>query len=50
MPEQENSIVDLKKYLGTPDRPVSSGEMSEFWKSCTDEEKAEFKKSELPKE
>jgi hypothetical protein len=47
MAEQENSIVDLKQFLGTPERPVSSQEMSEFWKACTDEEKAEFKKAKL---
>jgi hypothetical protein len=29
--EQENSIVDLKKFLGTPERPVSMQEMNEFW-------------------
>lgn len=45
MPEQENSITDLKKYLGTPERPVSMQEMNEFWQSLTltDEEKMEFK-------
>jgi hypothetical protein len=47
MPEQENSIVDLKKYLGTPDRPVSTTEMAEFWNSCTEEEKTEFKNTPL---
>lgn len=47
MPEQENSISDLKKYLGTPERPVSMAEMNEFWKSLTDEEKEEFKRTPL---
>jgi hypothetical protein len=45
--EQENSIVDLKKYLGTPERPVSTQEMNEFWQSLTDEEKKEFKSTPL---
>jgi hypothetical protein len=47
MPEQENSIVDLKKYLGTPERPVSTQEMNEFWHSLTEEEKKEFKSTPL---
>lgn len=47
MAEQENSIVQLQKYLGTEERPVSSSEMSDFWKSCTKEEKLEFKSTEL---
>lgn len=45
----ENKIGDLKKFLSTPDRPVSMEEMSEFWNSLTEEEKAEFKATELPK-
>ncbi|HMS83590.1 MAG TPA: hypothetical protein PKD12_08070 [Nitrospira sp.] len=44
----ENKISDLKKFLSTPDRPVSMEEMQEFWGSLTDEEKAEFKATELP--
>lgn len=43
----ENTITDLKKFLSTDDRPVSTQEFMDFWKSCTDEEKAEFKKAEL---
>ena len=39
----ENKIGDLKKFLSTPDRPVSMEEMQEFWNSLTDEEKADFK-------
>lgn len=45
----ENSIADLKKFLSTPENPVSMAEMQEFWKELTDEEKAEFKAAELPK-
>lgn len=47
MPESKNSIVDLKKYLGTKERPVDHSEMNEFWKSLTEEEKEEFKNAEL---
>jgi hypothetical protein len=43
----ENSIADLKKYLSTPDRPVSMGEFKEFWDSCTEEEKTAFKETKL---
>lgn len=49
MAEQENSLMDLKRFLGTPDRPVSALEMSEFWKACTEEEKEEFKSTPLKK-
>jgi hypothetical protein len=47
MAEQENSIVDLKKYLSTPEQPVSMQEMNEFWHSLTEEEKKEFKSTPL---
>jgi hypothetical protein len=47
MPEQLNSLVDLKKYLSTPERPVSTKEMHEFWESLTEEEKKEFKSTSL---
>lgn len=48
--QEKNSIVDIKKYLGTPERPVSMQEMNEFWGSLTDEEKKEFRSTPLPKE
>ena len=51
MPTQENpgqnSLTDLKKFLGTPDRPVNNAEWVEFWKSLTEEEKADFRNAEL---
>jgi len=47
--EGENSIVDLKKYLSTPENPVTMAEFKEFWEACTEEEKAEFKTTKLPK-
>lgn len=45
--QEKNSIVDIKKYLGTPERPVSMQEMNEFWGSLTDEEKREFRSTPL---
>lgn len=51
MPTQEhpdqNSLTDLKRFLGTPEQPVSNAEWVEFWKSLTDEEKDEFRNAEL---
>jgi len=47
MAEGENSIVDLKKYLSTPESPVEMSEFKDFWASCSDEEKDEFKNTEL---
>jgi hypothetical protein len=46
--EQENSINDIRKFLNTPENPISMQEFSEFWKSLSDEEKAAFKAEELP--
>ena len=49
MAETINSIVDLKKFFGTPERPVGNQEFKEFWLSCTEQEKTEFKTTPLPK-
>lgn len=49
MTDKQNSLVDLKKFLSTPDRPVNTAEMTEFWQSLTDEEKEEFKSADLKK-
>lgn len=46
--KEGNSIVEIKKFLSTPDHPVTTSEMSEFWTSLTDEEKEEFRNTELP--
>lgn len=43
----ENTVKDLKAFFSTPEKPVSTSEMMEFWKSCTDEQKQEFKTAEL---
>jgi hypothetical protein len=48
--EDTNSIVDIKKFLASPGKPVPMDEFKEFWDSCTDEEKEQFKRTELPKE
>ncbi len=45
--EWENSIVDIKKYLSTPENPLTTKEFQEFWNSLSEEEKNEFRKSEL---
>lgn len=42
-----NSIVDLKKYLSTPEHPLTTKEFQEFWTSLTEEEKAEFRNTKL---
>ena len=41
------SIVDIKKYLATPERPITNAEFTSFWNSLTEEEKQEFKNTEL---
>lgn len=50
MADGENSIMDIKKYLHTEENPLSMAEFNEFWKLLTEEEKEEFKNTELPKE
>ena len=47
MAEGENTIVELKKFLATPDHPVAMEEFKEFWDSLSEEEKKEFKRTEL---
>lgn len=43
----ENNIKDLKAYFSTEEKPVGNTEMMEFWKSLSEEEKAELKSMEL---
>lgn len=43
MGEKFKALAALKKYLSTPDMPVSNEEFTQFWGSLTDEEKSEFK-------
>lgn len=49
MPEQENgnSVKELKDWFGQGSRPVSAKEMMDFWKSCSDADKAEFQAAKL---
>jgi hypothetical protein len=49
LPEFKNSARHQAVPV-TPDNPVSMDEFNEFWKSLSDEEKDEFKNTELPKE
>lgn len=43
----ENSVKDLKDFFNTPEKPVSSSQMMEFWKTLTDEEKSYYRGAEL---
>lgn len=47
MPESENTIADLKRWLSRGDKPVSMEEFKAFWDSCTEAEKVEFKQTRL---
>lgn len=46
--KEGNSVSDLKKFLSTPENPVTMAEFNEFWKELTDEEKEQFRKEQLP--
>lgn len=45
--KRENTLVEIRKYLNTDGEPCSTREFQEFWESLTDEEKHEFKNTEL---
>jgi hypothetical protein len=47
MADGENTITDLKRYLSTEDRPVTMQEFKDFWETCTEDEKVEFKQTKL---
>lgn len=36
-------MTDVKEFLSVPERPVEMREFREFWESCTEEEKQQFK-------
>jgi len=38
------SIMDLKKFFDTPDKPINMAEFNEFWKSLSEEEKIDYKR------
>ena len=42
--EKDNSLADVRRFLDTPENPVTMQEFAEFWKGLTDEEKEDFKK------
>lgn len=47
--QDRNSISDIRKFLNKDNpNPVSMQEFSEWWKTLSDEEKAEFKNTALP--
>lgn len=43
----ENTVKDLKDFFSTPERPVTSKEMVEFWRDMPDEEKDYYRKADL---
>lgn len=45
----ENSMTELRNFFNVAEKPCSMAEFSEFWKSLSDEEKAEFKAADLSK-
>lgn len=47
--KKENSIVDIKKYFSTSGEPLTTKEFTDFWNSCSEEEKDEFRKADLSK-
>lgn len=47
--EGKNTVGDLKEFFSTSENPVSSAEFKEFWVSCTEAEREEFRQAELPK-
>lgn len=46
--EVRNSIVEIKRYLlGANPEPTASKEFQEFWTSLSEEEKEEYRTTEL---
>lgn len=43
MTEIKNSVMDLIKYFGCVDRPVTPAEFKDFWQSLTEAEKDWYK-------
>lgn len=43
----ENTMTDIRDYLMAFDPPLQPGEFAEFWKSLTNEERVEFKRTPL---
>lgn len=43
----ENQVKDIKEFLSTPEKPIPTSEMMEFWKSLSPEEKEYYKTADL---
>lgn len=39
----ESPIQKLKHFFATPEKPCTTQEFMDFWKSLTDEEKSQYK-------
>ena len=44
-----NTIPEIRAYLEDGAQPLKQGEFVEFWKSLSEEDKAEFMKADLTK-
>jgi hypothetical protein len=42
-----NRLPDIKKYLEIDGEALTTAEFTEFWNSCTDEEREEFRTTPL---
>lgn len=43
----ENTVSQLRDFVSTPENKCSTSEFMEFWKSLTDEQKADYKNADL---
>lgn len=41
------SVKELKDFFSTPEKPCSSSEIMDFWKSLSEEDKAYYKDLQL---
>lgn len=40
---KEPSLLDLKRFFATPEKPLEMKEFKDFWAACSDEEKEAFR-------
>ncbi len=45
--EKTNSIPEIRDFFERDSRPLAQGEFMQFWKSLSEEDKAEFYKADL---
>lgn len=45
---RQATLIEIKAFFGTPERPVTAPEMTKFWQSLTDSDK-EYYKTEVGK-